>query len=40
MYLDAAKCVQMNSTSQQEHVGPKPKEDLCFIDKGTEPLTG
>ena len=40
MYLDAAKCVRTNSTSQREHVGPKPKEDLRFIDKGTEPLTG
>ena len=40
MYLDATKCVQTNSTSQREHVRPKPKEDLHFISKGTEPLMG
>ena len=40
MYLDAAKCVRTSATSQREHVGPKPREDLRWIDKEDVPLWG
>ena len=40
MYLDAAKCVRTSAASQREHVGPKTREDLSWIDKGDVLLWG